>query len=95
MRDNGARLDQKYGYRSSLEKLDHPVCQTEVSDFHRENLCSKDFLKKIQGIFRHDVRRDIRYLYLGIKRTKIHEIGLHGQNRNIRFAKPEPPAFSV
>jgi hypothetical protein len=37
----GARLDQKDRYRSSLEKSDHPVCQTGQSGFHRENLCSK------------------------------------------------------
>jgi hypothetical protein len=47
MRDIDASLDQKNGYRSSLEKPDHLVSQTRVSSFHRENLCSNDFLKKI------------------------------------------------
>jgi hypothetical protein len=46
-KDIGARLDQKDGYTSSLEKLDPPICQTGVSGFHRENLCSNDLLKMI------------------------------------------------
>jgi hypothetical protein len=36
-----ARLDQKDRYMSSLEKSDHPVCQTGQSGFHGENICSK------------------------------------------------------
>jgi hypothetical protein len=43
----GARLDQKDRYRSSLEKPDHPVYQTEQFGFHRENLCSKRLPKII------------------------------------------------
>jgi hypothetical protein len=46
-KDIGARLDQKNGYTSSLEKLDPPVYQTGVSSFYRENLCSNDLLKMI------------------------------------------------
>jgi hypothetical protein len=46
-RDIGASLDQKNGYRSSLEKLDPPVCQIRVSDFHRENICSNNLPKLI------------------------------------------------
>jgi hypothetical protein len=42
-KDIRTRLDQKNGYMSSLEKLDHLVCQTRQSSFHRENLCSKHF----------------------------------------------------
>jgi hypothetical protein len=47
MRDIDARIDQKNGYRSSLEKLDPPICQTGMSDFHGENLWSNDFPKII------------------------------------------------
>jgi hypothetical protein len=50
------RLDQKGVYRSSLKKLNHPVCQIGQSDFHRENLCSKEYLQMIQGIVRHNLR---------------------------------------
>jgi hypothetical protein len=46
-KDIGTRLDQKNRYRSSLKKLDPPVYQIGVSDFHRENLCSEYFLKMI------------------------------------------------
>jgi hypothetical protein len=47
MRDMDARLDQKSRFRSSLKKLDPPVCQIGVSGFHRENLCLEYFLKMI------------------------------------------------
>jgi hypothetical protein len=46
-KDIGTRLDQKNRYRSSLKKSTPPVCQTRVSGFHRENLCSEYFLKMI------------------------------------------------
>jgi hypothetical protein len=47
----GTRLDQRNGFRSSLEKTNHPVCQIGPSDFHRENVYSKYCLKSIQGNF--------------------------------------------
>jgi hypothetical protein len=46
-KDIGTRLNQNNRYMSSLEKPEHPVYQTEQSDFHRENLCSNYFLKMI------------------------------------------------
>jgi hypothetical protein len=46
-KDIGIRLDQKNIYRSSLEKLEHPVYQARLSGFHRENLYSNYFLKMI------------------------------------------------
>jgi hypothetical protein len=46
-KDIETRLDQNNRYRSSLEKPNPPVCQTGVSGFHRENICSKYVLKMI------------------------------------------------
>jgi hypothetical protein len=89
MRGNGERIDQKNGYRSSLKKSEHPVCQTGQSNFHRENLCSIYFPQLIQGIFRHDKGIDIRYLYCKNKGTNIHKLGLICQNRTVRFCRPD------
>jgi hypothetical protein len=50
-KDMETRLDQKNRYRSSLEKLEYPVCQTGQSDFHRENPCSNYFPKNDLGHF--------------------------------------------
>jgi hypothetical protein len=49
-KDIGTRLDQKKGYRSSLEKLDHSICQTGQSGFQREK-CAQNIFHNIFKAF--------------------------------------------